>query len=427
VDIEGVSPFHRALNEAARRMTSPFFVQVDADMILDRDCFAELRGAVRSDTGIVVGELRDPMAGHTVGVKLFRKACFADAQASDSVSPDTDFGRAIRRRGWKTVYASRPAGAFQATRTFGEHRPDYTPPYTWRKFLLEGGRLRYRGAQGGLRSRIARLESSRHPQARLALLALYRGFFRAGDHDGLVPMDESADAAPSVQLLESCGRADEPVAELVSSIAEVVNRDPRVGEAMKVVFVPDYNVSVAETIIPAADVSEQISTAGTEASGTGNMKFAMNGALTVGTLDGANIEIREEVGDENIYIFGLTAGEIEGMQRQGSYAPRARYEASAVIRRVLDALASDLFSPRQPGLFRPLCDRILRDGDPYFHLADLEAYIATHDRVSEDFLDRSGWARKTILNVARMGRFSSDRTVLAYATEIWGIRPEKGG
>lgn len=219
VNIEGVSPFHRALNEAARRMTSPFFVQVDADMILDRDCFAELRGAVRSDTGIVVGELRDPMAGHTVGVKLFRKACFADAQASDSVSPDTDFGRAIRRRGWKTVYAARPAGAFQATRTFGEHRPDYTPPYTWRKFLLEGGRLRYRGAQGGLRSRIARLESSGHPQARLALLALSRGFFRAGDHDGLVPMDESADADPAVQLLESRGRADEPVAELVSSIA----------------------------------------------------------------------------------------------------------------------------------------------------------------------------------------------------------------
>jgi starch phosphorylase len=190
---------------------------------------------------------------------------------------------------------------------------------------------------------------------------------------------------------------------------------------MKVVFLHDYRVTLAERIMPAADLSEQISTAGMEASGTGNMKFAMNGALTIGTLDGANIEILEDVGHENMYVFGLTTQEIE--ERRSHYDPWERYHNSPIARRVLDALRSDLFCPRERGLFRPIVEAILNRGDYYFHLADLDSYVATQEEVSRDFQDRSQWAHKAILNVARSGKFTSDRTVMEYAREIWDLKP----
>jgi starch phosphorylase len=203
----------------------------------------------------------------------------------------------------------------------------------------------------------------------------------------------------------------------------VVNVDPRVAEQMKVVFIPDYRVTLAERIIPGADLSEQISTAGKEASGTGNMKLALNGALTIGTLDGANIEIREAVGDENIFIFGLTATEADAMRRTGSYDPWARYHGDPRIRRVLDSLAGERWSAGEPERYRPLWHRLLTDGDEYLCLADFNAYREAQARAAEAYEDRAGWARKAILNVARIGRFSSDRTVREYAREIWGIEP----
>jgi starch phosphorylase len=214
--------------------------------------------------------------------------------------------------------------------------------------------------------------------------------------------------------------AAKQIIKLINSVGQVINKDVRVNEMMKVVFIPDYKVSLAERIIPAADLSEQISTAGKEASGTGNMKFAMNGALTIGTLDGANVEIREEVGDENIYIFGLTAEEIESMREMRTYNPRESYERNPAIRRVLDALQSNLFCPEAPGLFTWIFDSLVGH-DEYFHLADLPSYIDTQELVSREFLQPEMWARKAILNVARIGKFSSDRTILEYAQDIWDI------
>jgi hypothetical protein len=202
VVVENVSPFHRALNQGAREVSAPYFVQVDADMVLDPGCFEELRGAVRDDTGIVVGELRDPMMGQTVGVKLFRRECFEATATSDSVSPDTDFVDAIARRGWKTVYVGRPHGSMHASHTLGDHDPQYSPSYVMAKYLLEGARLRYRGARGGLRWRAGRLAKSEHGLAPLALVALGHGFFEESTHDGLVPVDRHPDADTIVQLLE---------------------------------------------------------------------------------------------------------------------------------------------------------------------------------------------------------------------------------
>ncbi|MEM7016524.1 MAG: glycogen/starch/alpha-glucan phosphorylase [Pseudomonadota bacterium] len=212
------------------------------------------------------------------------------------------------------------------------------------------------------------------------------------------------------------------IIKLINSVAEVVNNDPRVREQLKVAFVVDYRVSLAEIIIPAANLSEQISTAGTEASGTGNMKFAMNGALTIGTLDGANVEIREEVGEDNIYIFGLTTPEVEAMREQGSYDPRAYYQRSDMIRRVMDSLKSDLFCPNEPGLFMSIFDTLLHGGDYFFYLADLESYAETHMQAAQDFRKTHDWTRRAILNVARMGKFSSDRTIREYAEDIWKIK-----
>jgi glycogen phosphorylase len=210
------------------------------------------------------------------------------------------------------------------------------------------------------------------------------------------------------------------IIKLINSLADTINNDSAADGLLKVVFVPDYKVSIAQKLIAAADLSEQISTAGTEASGTGNMKFAMNGALTIGTLDGANIEIRQEVGEDNIYIFGLTAAEIEAFQQRGNYRPREIYERDTRVRRVLDALAAGRFCPEEPGLFKWIYDSLL-DSDHYFHLADFSSYLATRDRVWRDYANCPVWFEKAILNVARVGRFSSDRTIAQYAREIWGI------
>lgn len=211
------------------------------------------------------------------------------------------------------------------------------------------------------------------------------------------------------------------VIKLINNVAKVINRDRRSQDVLKLIFIPDYRVSLAEKIIPAADLSEQISTAGKEASGTGNMKFAMNGALTIGTLDGANVEIREEVGEDNIFIFGLTAPEIQQMRQEGSYEPWKYYEDRPLIQRVLDTFNSTLFCQDEPGLFEWLFES-LHTQDTYFHLADFESYIETQEAVGQLFSDRSAWAEKAILNVARIGKFSSDRTIQQYADEIWGIK-----
>jgi len=210
------------------------------------------------------------------------------------------------------------------------------------------------------------------------------------------------------------------IIKLIGSMAEVINEDERTRGLIKVAFLPDYRVSLAEKIIPAADVSEQISTAGREASGTGNMKFALNGALIIGTLDGANIEIKEAVGDDNIFIFGLTAGQIEAMTASESYRPHEYYSADPRLRRVLDELASNRFCPREPGLFTWIRDMLLSH-DAYFILADFAAYIEAQAAIAQAFTDPDEWTRKAILNVARMGRFSSDRTVTEYAREIWHL------
>jgi starch phosphorylase len=216
------------------------------------------------------------------------------------------------------------------------------------------------------------------------------------------------------------------IIKLINNVAAVVNADPRVQGRIKVVFVPDYRVSLAEIIMPAADLSQQISTAGMEASGTGNMKLAMNGALTLGTLDGANIEIMESVGEDNFYKFGLSPQEASWRQRPGNYNPRDLYNANPLLRRVLDALASDRFSPDEQGLFRWILDEILDRGDRYFHLADLPEYIQASSQAGKDYQDRRLWAAKAILNVARVGTFSSDRAVREYAQEIWNIKPAIG-
>jgi starch phosphorylase len=211
--------------------------------------------------------------------------------------------------------------------------------------------------------------------------------------------------------------------KLINNVAQVVNEDPRVKDCMKVVFVPDYRVSLAEIIIPAADLSQQISTAGMEASGTGNMKLAMNGALTLGTLDGANIEIMNAVGSENFYTFGLTPHEVGWRQRPGNYHPRELYKENPVLRRVIDSLASNRFCPEENGLFRWIVDEMLDRGDRYFHMADLATYIEASVFAEKDFQQPSVWARKAILNVARVGYFSSDRTISEYARDIWNIKP----
>jgi starch phosphorylase len=217
--------------------------------------------------------------------------------------------------------------------------------------------------------------------------------------------------------------AAKQIIKLINSVARTINHDRRVGGRLRVVFIPDYRVSLAEVIIPAADLSEQISTAGKEASGTGNMKLAMNGALTMGTLDGANIEIMEEVGADNIFIFGLKAQDVQALRARGAYQPAEYYARSPLIRRVVDTFRTDVFCPQEPGLFGWIYQRLLEPGEQYFHLADLESYTAAQEKAGQTYTDGSAWARKAILNVARMEKFSSDRTIAEYARDIWGIRP----
>jgi starch phosphorylase len=212
------------------------------------------------------------------------------------------------------------------------------------------------------------------------------------------------------------------IIKLINAVAAKTNGDPEVQGKLRVLFLPNYCVSQAEKIIPAADLSEQISTAGMEASGTGNMKMALNGALTIGTLDGANIEIMEEVGAENIFIFGLSADQVTSL-RNGGYNPRTYYDSDAELRQALDSISRGDFSPEDPHLFAPIVESLLQRGDYYMLLADYRAYVDTQEAVGKLYLDKDEWARKSILNTARMGKFSSDRSVMDYADNIWGLKP----
>jgi starch phosphorylase len=212
------------------------------------------------------------------------------------------------------------------------------------------------------------------------------------------------------------------VIKLVNSVADVVNNDPSVGDKLKVLFLKNYSVSLAEKIIPASDLSEQISTAGFEASGTGNMKFQLNGALTIGTMDGANVEIREEVGDENIYIFGLEADEVVDLKKNG-YDPFMFYQSNQDLKRVLDMIQYNFFNRSEPGIFKPIFDALVHNGDKYCLLADYASYVQAQERVAAEFLDRKLWTEKSIVNVARAGKFSSDRTISEYANDIWNVKP----
>ncbi|MDP9876777.1 starch phosphorylase [Variovorax boronicumulans] len=212
------------------------------------------------------------------------------------------------------------------------------------------------------------------------------------------------------------------VIRLINDVATTVNADARVGKLLKVVFLPNYSVSLAEIIMPAADLSEQISTAGTEASGTGNMKFALNGALTIGTLDGANVEMRENVGPENIFIFGHTTPEVADIRARG-YQPREIYEENAELKRVLDAVRDGAFSPGEPARYQGIYDALVNWGDHYLLLADYASYVAKQAEVDALYRDAEAWTRMAILNVAGMGAFSSDRTIAEYAHEIWHTKP----
>ena len=212
------------------------------------------------------------------------------------------------------------------------------------------------------------------------------------------------------------------IIKLINDVAAIVNHDPRVKGRLKLLFVPNYGVSVAEKLIPAADLSEQISTAGTEASGTGNMKLALNGALTIGTLDGANIEIHNEVGAENIFIFGLSTDEVANLRASG-YRPQDYYHSNSELSQVIDMIGSGYFSPEEPTRFKPIVDNLLEHGDHYLLLADYGSYIEAQKAVELAYQDQENWLRKAILNVANMGKFSSDRTILQYAQQIWHTKP----
>ncbi|RDD47359.1 Glycogen phosphorylase [Trichoplax sp. H2] len=208
---------------------------------------------------------------------------------------------------------------------------------------------------------------------------------------------------------------------LINSIAKIINNDPIVGDRLKIVFLENYKVSVAEKVFPAADLSEQISTAGTEASGTGNMKFMANGALTIGTLDGANVEMLEEMGEDNMFIFGMTVKEVESLKRKG-YDARKFYEANEELKMAIDQIKDGVYSPTQPDLFHDLVD-ILLYHDRFCLLADYESYVKCQERVSEAYKDRIAWTRMCLLNIANCGKFSSDRTINEYAKDIWDIKP----
>ncbi|MCB0153911.1 MAG: glycogen/starch/alpha-glucan phosphorylase, partial [Anaerolineae bacterium] len=211
------------------------------------------------------------------------------------------------------------------------------------------------------------------------------------------------------------------IIKLINSVAEVVNNDPVVADRLKVVFLANFNVSLAQRIYPAADISEQISLAGKEASGTGNMKFALNGAVTVGTLDGANIEIRERVGPENFFLFGLTTEEVFAAKAQG-YQPMQYYQRNPALRQVIDSIAAGHFADGDTDLFKPIFDSLLYH-DEYMLLADYQAYIDVQDQAAQAFQNSDAWTRMSILNTARCGFFSSDRAMQQYCDEIWRVKP----
>jgi len=232
--------------------------------------------------------------------------------------------------------------------------------------------------------------------------AMPRTFFFAGK------------AAPAYRLAKL-------IIKFINNLAGTIDGDPATRDRLKVVFLPDYNVSLAERLIPATDVSTQISTAGYEASGTSNMKFMMNGALTMGTRDGATIEMAEEAGEENFFLFGLTAEQVAGSR--GWYSPQWHYDNDPETRAALDLIFSDHFSQNEPGVFTPLRDVLLTHGDHYMHLADLKSYLETDERVVHLYQDQNAWARMAILNIASSGKFSSDRTIAEYAADIWKVEP----
>jgi len=227
----------------------------------------------------------------------------------------------------------------------------------------------------------------------------------------------AAKAAPGYTLAKD-------IIYAINMIGKTINNDVRIKDKIKVIFMPNYSVSLAELIIPAADVSEQISTAGKEASGTGNMKLAMNGALTIGTMDGANVEIREEVGDENIFIFGLLEHQVAAFYAQG-YDPRVYYEKNPLLKSVLDWLETDDFTPGQPGALSSIRNNLLFGGDHFLVLADFSAYREAQKKVEQKYLNPTQWARSSIINTASMGKFSSDRSIEDYATKIWHLQPVK--
>jgi len=249
----------------------------------------------------------------------------------------------------------------------------------------------------------------------LHILALYRRLLQNPDLD-ITPrvFVFAAKAAPGYALAKCIIKA-------INSVAAVINADTRIHDKLKVVFLPNYRVSLAQRIVPAADLSEQISTAGKEASGTGNMKLSLNGALTIGTLDGANVEIREEVGDENIFIFGMTVDEVSALVKK-HYKPHQFYDADEELRACVDWVGSNYFTPDEPGCLNMLRDNLLHH-DPYLCLADFRSYSDAHARVDLAFKDRAAWAKMAILNTARMGKFSSDRTIREYARDIWKLEP----
>jgi len=253
----------------------------------------------------------------------------------------------------------------------------------------------------------------------LAILRVAAEYLRMKEDRGYAPTPRSylfgGKAAPGYAMAKA-------IIKLVNSVGDVVNHDVDVRGRITVAFLRNYRVSLAERIFPAAELSEQISTAGKEASGTGNMKFALNGALTIGTLDGANVEIREEVGAENFFLFGLTVEQVAALRKRG-YDPWEYYRNDRRLKTVLDALAGATFSPHEPGLFRPIVDSLLNGGDPYMVLADFAAYCACQEDVDRAYADTERWTRMAILNVARTGKFSSDRTIREYAEQIWGVEP----
>jgi glycogen phosphorylase len=249
----------------------------------------------------------------------------------------------------------------------------------------------------------------------LHVITLYNRI-KAGQGDQMVPRTVlfAGKAAPGYFMAKL-------VIKLIHAVARVVNHDPAVGDRLKVIFMPNYGVSLAEKIIPAADLSEQISTAGTEASGTGNMKFALNGALTIGTWDGANIEMYEEIGKDNIFLWGRKANEVEELRAKG-YNPQEIYQRNEPLRRCLDMIRDGHFSPEHLDLFHPIIDSLLSGGDHYQLLADYDAYIAAQDQVAKAYADQERWVRMSIANVAHMGKFSSDRAIAEYARDIWGVK-----